>query len=349
MQQTRHARRLYVGGIPQDTQDDELRDFFVDVISRAIGESYQGSSADSVVSVYINLERSFAFVELRTIEITAACMSLDGIQFRGHTLKIRRPNDYNPQLIPPTLGPIPELNLAALGIVSTTVPDGPNKIFIGGLPYHLTEDQVKELLSAFGQLKAFHLVRDSNPREGGGQSLSKGYAFCEYMDPKVLPAACEGLNGLQLGDKTLTVRSANSHQPSQGAAATGAAAFAQQMVQAGLAPDTVMAPAFSKPPTKVVVLKNITTVEELSDDQEYDEIVLDIKEECEKHGRIGSLKIPRPGSAFPQSAVGKVFIKYESEAAAALAATSLQGRRFADRTVETDYYDVAKFDADQLE
>lgn len=44
---------------------------------------------------------------------------------------------------------------------------------------HLSSDsspQVKELLTSFGPLKAFNLVKDS------ATSLSKGYAFCEYVD-----------------------------------------------------------------------------------------------------------------------------------------------------------------------
>jgi splicing factor U2AF subunit len=28
--------------------------------------------------------------------------------------------------------------------------DGPDRVFVGGLPYYLTEDQIKELLSSFG-------------------------------------------------------------------------------------------------------------------------------------------------------------------------------------------------------
>lgn len=59
---------------------------------------------------------------------------------------------------------------------------------------------MKELLSAFGALKALHLVKDA------GATNSKGYAFCEYQDPAVTAIACEGLNGMALGDKTLTVR-----------------------------------------------------------------------------------------------------------------------------------------------
>ena len=61
-------------------------------------------------------------------------------------------------------------------LVSAVVVDSPYKLFIGGLPNHLTSDQVKELLSAFGQLKAFNLVMDSVT------GFSKGYAFCEYLD-----------------------------------------------------------------------------------------------------------------------------------------------------------------------
>lgn len=40
-------------------------------------------------------------------------------------------------------GPIPKLNLSVLGIISSTVPDSDNKVFIGGLPYNLSEDQVR--------------------------------------------------------------------------------------------------------------------------------------------------------------------------------------------------------------
>jgi len=36
--------------------------------------------------------------------------------------------------------------------------------------------KVKELLTSFGQLRAFNLVKDAST------TLSKGYAFCEYSD-----------------------------------------------------------------------------------------------------------------------------------------------------------------------
>ena len=76
--------------------------------------------------------------------------------------------------------------IAITGVVSTVVPDSPHKVFLGGLPNYLNEDQVKELLTSFGQLRAFNLVKDS------ATGLSKGYAFCEYVDVSITDQAIAG-------------------------------------------------------------------------------------------------------------------------------------------------------------
>ena len=54
---------------------------------------------------------------------------------------------------------------------------------MGGLPTFLTDDQVRQILAAFGALRAYNLVTD---RDTGG---SKGYAFCEFADPSITEAA----------------------------------------------------------------------------------------------------------------------------------------------------------------
>lgn len=53
--------------------------------------------------------------------------------YQGVQLKVRRPNDYNPDGAPP-MGQSIVLRLDALGVIASTVPDGPNKIFVG--EYH---------------------------------------------------------------------------------------------------------------------------------------------------------------------------------------------------------------------
>nr|KAJ0189584.1 hypothetical protein LSAT_V11C800408030 [Lactuca sativa] len=80
--------------------------------------------------------------------------------------------------------------------------EGPDRIFVGGLPYYFTEVQIRELLESFGPLCGFDLVKD---RDTGN---SKGYGLCVYEDQAATDVACAALNGLKMGDKTLTVRRA---------------------------------------------------------------------------------------------------------------------------------------------
>jgi splicing factor U2AF 65 kDa subunit len=127
MQQTRHARRLYVGGIPNTSGEQDIAQYFRDILKRSLSPS-ESDGRDPVVSVYLNREKCFAFVELTSIELTSACCQLDGLQFKGNSLRIRRPNDFIPEQMPRDLKPTPVLNLGALGVISTTVADGPNKV-----------------------------------------------------------------------------------------------------------------------------------------------------------------------------------------------------------------------------
>ncbi|CAI9778349.1 unnamed protein product [Fraxinus pennsylvanica] len=76
---------------------------------------------------------------------------------QGAPVKVRRPSDYNPSLAA-TLGPSqpdPTLNLAAVGLTPGSAGglEGPDLIFLGGLPYYFTEAQIRELLESFGPLR----------------------------------------------------------------------------------------------------------------------------------------------------------------------------------------------------
>ena len=75
------------------------------------------------------------------------------------------------------------------------------------------------------------------------------------------------------------------------------------------------------------------------------EICEDVMEECEKYGKILEMKIPRPTGGSRQSAgVGKIYIKYEEAESAKKALKALAGRKFADRTVVTTYFDEVRED-----
>lgn len=90
---------------------------------------------------------------------------------------------------------------------------------------------------------------------------------------------------------------------------------------------------------RVLQLLNMVTAEELMDNDEYAEICADVKEECEKYGKVEEMKMPRPAGGSRQSpGVGKIFVKYDSNESAQKALQALAGRKFADRTVVVTFF-----------
>lgn len=319
-QMTRQARRLYVGNIPFGITESLMIEFFNARMQEAKLNTAPGNP---VIAAQINLEQNFAFIELRSVEETTQAMAFDGIILEGQSLKIRRPKDYQP--IP---GMSETATIHVPGVVSTVVPDSPHKIFIGGLPNYLNEDQVKELLSSFGELKAFNLVKDS------ATGLSKGYAFCEYVDMNITDVAITGLNGMQLGEKKLIVQRA-----SVGAKTNMNNPDAMSMIPAQMQiPGLDLSASLHNTATEVLCLMNMVEIEELMDDEEYEEIHEDVRTECSKYGKVMSLEIPRPVEDFQPPGCGKIYVEFASPEESKSAAQALAGRKFANRVVVTSFY-----------
>ncbi|POM66655.1 U2 snRNP component IST3 [Phytophthora palmivora] len=72
-------------------------------------------------------------------------------------------------------------------------------IFIGGLPFELSEGDVLCVLSQFGEIEDIHLVRD------GKTGKSKGFAFIKYEDQRSTILAVDNLNSFKLLDRVLRV------------------------------------------------------------------------------------------------------------------------------------------------
>lgn len=116
---------------------------------------------------------------------------------QGARCIVRRPNYPS---VAATYGPIhpnPNLNLMAVGLSPTHVGglEGPDYIFVAGLPNFFTEAQIRELLETFDALRGFDLVKD--------------VVFCVYWDVSATDIAFEVLNGIKIGNKMLTVMRAN--------------------------------------------------------------------------------------------------------------------------------------------
>lgn len=91
-------------------------------------------------------------------------------------------------------------------------------------------------------------------------------------------------------------------------------------------------------PTRVVELKQMLTQQDLEDDEEYNDILEDTRDECSSFGSLKNIVIPRSGPGAT-----KIFLEYLSVEDAGKAIAGLKGRTFDGRQVEATYFDEAKF------
>jgi cleavage stimulation factor subunit 2 len=72
-------------------------------------------------------------------------------------------------------------------------------VFVGNIPYEVTEAELKQVFSAVGEVVSFRLMYDKNTKQ------PKGYGFCEYKDPETAYAAMRNLNNVECGGRPLRV------------------------------------------------------------------------------------------------------------------------------------------------
>lgn len=111
--------------------------------------------------------------------------------------------------------------------------------------------------------------------------------------------------------------------------------------QGGAGAAAVMAPAPppQETPSKVVELKNMLSPQDLENEDEYQDIMDDTKEECSQFGALKSVVIPKAGKV----GATKIFLEYMTTDDAAKAIQGLAGRTFDGRKVEAAYFDETKF------
>lgn len=162
---SRQAKRLLVYNIPSSATDERLMDFF----NLQLNGLNVIEGTDPCLSAQLSNDKSYGIIEFRNASDATVALAMDGISMdsddsagNGATegkrgLELRRPKDY----IVPAVDETPY----EAGVVSNDVVDTQNKLSIANMPPYLNEEQVTELLVAFGELKAFTLVRDKHTEE----------------------------------------------------------------------------------------------------------------------------------------------------------------------------------------
>ncbi len=84
------------------------------------------------------------------------------------------------------------------------------KIYVGGLPYSATEEQLADLFAPYGTVESARVITDKFT----GQS--RGFGFVEMTSAEEAKRAIAALNATQMGGRTLTVNEARPQEPRQG-------------------------------------------------------------------------------------------------------------------------------------
>ena len=80
------------------------------------------------------------------------------------------------------------------------------KLFVGGLPFATTDEELSELFSAHGTVSYAKVITD---RETG---RSKGFGFVEFENDDEGKAAEKAMNGTEIGGRSITVNEARPRE-----------------------------------------------------------------------------------------------------------------------------------------
>ncbi len=80
------------------------------------------------------------------------------------------------------------------------------KIYVGNLAYSTTGEDLRELCERYGEVNSADVITD---RDSG---RSKGFGFVEMSDDSASQKAIEGLNGIEIQGRTITVNEAKPRE-----------------------------------------------------------------------------------------------------------------------------------------
>lgn len=87
---------------------------------------------------------------------------------------------------------------------------GSNKLYVGGLPYATTDQQLEEVFSSHGTVESARVISDKFTGK------SRGFGFVEMSSQEEAQRAIQALNESQLEGRSLTVNEARAQETRSG-------------------------------------------------------------------------------------------------------------------------------------
>lgn len=80
------------------------------------------------------------------------------------------------------------------------------RLFVGGLSYSTTSDELRDLFSKIGNVSSADVITDKFTNQG------KGFAFVEYVNDADADKAIKELNGTEFGGRKIVVNEARPRE-----------------------------------------------------------------------------------------------------------------------------------------
>jgi RNA recognition motif-containing protein len=88
-------------------------------------------------------------------------------------------------------------------------------IYVGNLPFGVTDDDMQQLFAAYGDVSSANVIKDRFSGE------SRGFGFVEMPSREDAMAAIEALNGTDFKGRSITVNEAKPKSPREGGGGGG--------------------------------------------------------------------------------------------------------------------------------
>ena len=339
-------RELFVGNTPPGTSEMLLLQFLNGAMRRV---NLCGPHETPILNCRVNTK--FAFIELVNADMANRALSLNGIPFLGAILKVSRPSKYaGPPMQTKTWQELTGQSMPPGAVLDLEQEKVNRELFVGNTTPEMTESMLKDFLGNAMEQVGLNIMA-GNPITAC--RVSGKFAFIELRTPQEAANALNLNNIPFMGAQLRIGRPSKWNGPpdSHGNWEDILAKYMSGELQLGHTMPGAAAAAVapmptppsqqytSNPTSRVVELKNMLSPKDLENEEEYNDILEDTREECSQFGQLISVIIPKAG----ELGATKVFLEFASVDDAAKAIANLQGRTFDGRKVQAAYFDETKF------
>jgi len=180
---SKDERTIFLSNLPYIVEESKIKDLFSKV----------GEITDvRLVRDFRGKSKGYGYVEFATFDLAIAALKMDRELLDGRPVFVSKCEEKNK-------------GSSSKSTFKYNTGLEKNKLFVKGLPFEMSQEDVTEMFKEFGDLKEVRLVTYRNGH-------SKGLAFVEFKDEATAAAALLKTDGMVKGESTISVAISNPPQ-----------------------------------------------------------------------------------------------------------------------------------------